>query len=70
MKSKYLMVQTTASRSSRKSTYATLLLTFHEGDGSNAESVVEALLTYWLSWSILLNVLEYVLNQYVFPLTI
>lgn len=46
VKLNFVMAKMIASRSSRKSTYTTLLRFPEEGDGSHSNFVVEALLAY------------------------
>lgn len=60
----------TASKTSSKSTYASWLKYFNEGEGSRKRLVLEALLLYWFSWLVLSSGPEARLNIYVFPLAI
>lgn len=50
----------------RKSIYSTWMRYLDEGEGSWSDYMVEAFLTYWLSWYILPSQLEDGLNQYMF----
>lgn len=69
MKLKYLLVETTDSSSSGKSTYATGLHFFMKGM-TISTVVIEAFLSYYLSWNVLSRWPERGLDQYVFPLAV
>lgn len=49
----FLMETVATSRSSGKSTYATRLKFFDDGDGSHSDFVVETFLAYLLLWYVL-----------------
>lgn len=66
----YLVFVIAASKTFVKSTYAMWLRYFDESEGSQSGMVVEALLSYWLSWFVLLSGLEDDLDAYVFPLPV
>lgn len=64
-KLRYMTSSMIASKTSSKSTCATWLRYCREREGSQSKLVVEPLVAYWLSWSVLLSGLEDGLNAYV-----
>lgn len=58
------------SKHKNKSTYTTWVTYFTHGTGARSEIVLEAMLTYWLSWYVLPNGPEDGINLYVFSVAI
>lgn len=59
-----------SSKTSKKSTYASWIRYFDEGEGNQGALVLDVLLSYWLSWFVLPIRLEDDLNSSLFPLAI